>query len=322
MKYAKPHLTYQDQVRKLAERGMDVADEGTAVAALKRIGYYRLSAYTYVFRLPGQPSGSSRRSDEFVAGATLKNAVDLYDFDHRLRRTLMDGLQQLEVGLRVKVGYRLGARSPLAHLDPSHLDAVRCARATSASDPSSPTVFEAWREEYLNLLHKAANEDFVKHFIANYDGEVPIWAACEVMTMGCLISLYQLMGRTDRKRIAEELGVKDPAVLDGWLRALNVERNHCAHNSRIWNRGTIYPPDKISPRIVESDLQHLVGADQHRVYFLAAVLGYLLRRVHPQTRWPSDFRTTMSKFPEGLSVTPVNSMGFVESWRTLDLWRP
>lgn len=179
-----------------------------------------------------------------------------------------------------------------------------------------------WREEYLKLLSKATNEEFVKHFFTNYDGEVPIWAACEVMTMGCLISLYQLMGKTDQKRIAGELDVKDPAVLDGWLRALNVERNHCAHNARIWNRGTIYPPDKINSRIVEADLHHLAGADQHRVYFLAAVLGYMLRRVHVQTRWPSDFRTTMSKFPDGLSVSPVNSMGFVEGWRDLDLWRP
>lgn len=131
MKYAKPHLTYQDQVKKLAERGMDTGDEAEAVAALKRIGYYRLSAYTYVFRLPTGGSGDSRRSDEFVPGTTLKSVVDLHAFDHRLRRTLMDGLQQLEVGLRVKVAYRLGARSPLAHLDPSHLDASRCARATS-----------------------------------------------------------------------------------------------------------------------------------------------------------------------------------------------
>lgn len=323
MKYAKPHLNYQEQAKLLASRGMDLGIERDAVAELRRIGYYRLSAYTYVFRLPADDDapGAARRSDQFKSGTSLANVVALHDFDHRLRRTLMDGLQQLEVGLRVKISYRLGAKSAMAHLDTAHLDVDECGRPPRRPHPTCTTAFAAWKDEYDKLLRKAANEDYVKHFANRYEGEIPIWAACEFMTMGCLVSLYQLMTKADRKRIADDLGVKDPAVLEGWLRALNVERNHSAHNSRIWNRSTVYPPDKINVRIVEQDLHHLVGADPHKVYFLAAVNGYLLRRLCSNSRWFSDFKTTMSKFPPGIGVTPENSMGFVDGWRELDLWR-
>ena len=50
MRYSKPHLPYDQQVGLLASRGLDVGREGDAVRALKRIGYYRLSAYTYPMR--------------------------------------------------------------------------------------------------------------------------------------------------------------------------------------------------------------------------------------------------------------------------------
>ena len=323
VKYGKPHLNYQDQLKLLASRGMDVGDERDGVAALKRIGYYRLSAYTYVFREPAANggTGTSRRSDTFIPGTTLDHAIALHDFDHRFRRTLLDGLQQLEVGFRVKVSYRLGMSSAFGHLDTTYLDANRCAGPPSRPSSTCATAFDSWREEYDSLQRKAANEDYVKHFIEHYDGEIPIWAACEFMTMGCLLSLYHLMTRSDRKRIAEDLGVKDPQVLDGWLRALNVERNHCAHNARIWNRSTVYPPDRINGKIVQDELHHLTDADQHKVYFLTAVIAYLLKQINSSTPWHSDLKTTMRKFPECQGLTPQNSMGFVEDWRDLELWR-
>lgn len=48
---------------------------------------------------------------------------------------------------------------------------------------------------------------------------------------------------------------------------------------------------RINKRMVGSELVHLQTADTDRIYFLAAVLAYLLRRVDPRSRFPSDFRT-------------------------------
>lgn len=104
------------------------------------------------------------------------------------------------------------------------------------------TKYDTWRSEYDSLQRKAGREDYVAHFATKYDGDVPVWAATEFMTMGCLIGLYRMMQPKDQRRIAEEVGVKNPQVLFGWLKALNVLRNHCAHNARIWNRSTVYPP--------------------------------------------------------------------------------
>ena len=232
----------------------------------------------------------------------------------------MSAVQALEIGLRTKVAYHLSKHGPMAHLDESALDQAEC-RTLSSGPDSDGTKYETWRREYDKLQANSRNEEYVKHFLVKYNGHVPIWAAGEFMTMGCLIGLYRLMTSTDAGRIATELGVKNKDVLFGWLKALNVTRNHCAHNARIWNRSTTYPPDRINIRMVEPELQHLLSADTDRIYFLVAVLAHLLRRVDPNSRFPSDFRTLMGKFPVVLGMTPENSMGFVEGWRDEEIWR-
>ena len=322
MHYEKPHLSYDQQVKLLETRGLDVGHHGDAVRALKRIGYYRLSAYTYPMRAPlaGTPEpGSKTRADQFVTGATLRDAVLLHDFDQRLRRALLTAIQVLEVALRTKVAYYLGKTGPLSHLDVSCLNTSECAAHAHGPDHDG-TKHDAWLCEFNRLASKAAGEDYMKHFKAIYGGEVPIWAAIEFMTMGNLIALYRLMDTKRAGHIARELGVKDARVLFGWLKALNVLRNHCAHNARIWNRSTVYPPSQINPRMVDADLHHLQDADAHKVYFLAGVLAYLVARADPTARYVEDFRTAMKKFPVVLGMTPQTSMGFTDNWQDEDLW--
>ncbi len=48
--YQKPFLRFAEQLQLLKARGLRVSDETTAMDYLRRIGYYRLSAYWYPFR--------------------------------------------------------------------------------------------------------------------------------------------------------------------------------------------------------------------------------------------------------------------------------
>jgi hypothetical protein len=45
MQYAKPALTFDEQVTLLAARGLIIEDRAAAAEILSRISYYRLSAY-------------------------------------------------------------------------------------------------------------------------------------------------------------------------------------------------------------------------------------------------------------------------------------
>lgn len=56
MRYAKPALPYADQLALMVSRGLVCSDGTRALEWLKRIGYYRLSAYFVPFRVPGTSS--------------------------------------------------------------------------------------------------------------------------------------------------------------------------------------------------------------------------------------------------------------------------
>lgn len=321
VEYSKPHLNYNEQVQLLIDRGLDVPNRAVAVRALKRIGYYRLSAYTYPLREQGDCSAEGRaaRSERFVAGAAIEDAIALHDFDEKLRAVLFAGLQRLEVGFRVQVGYRLGKAGTFGHIDRRHLDPSRCAEP--ARGESSEDAHEAWLGRYEQLQRDAKNEDFVRHFIMNYDGKVPVWVATEFMTFGCLTALYALLTSGDATAICTNLGVRNRDVLHGWLKALNVLRNHCAHNGRVWNRATVYPPVKPPKQLVHERLHHLGRADNDRIYFLAAVCAHVLIEMDPQTDWPTQFVTTMRKFRPVHGMTPENTMGFPSDWTELAIWQ-
>jgi abortive infection bacteriophage resistance protein len=88
MLYAKPYLSVADQVRLLERRGMVIADRPKTEEYLRRIGYYRLSAYWYPFRERRQdPSGKFLIGDNFKPGTDFKTVVNLYAFDKALRLT-------------------------------------------------------------------------------------------------------------------------------------------------------------------------------------------------------------------------------------------
>ncbi|POH73072.1 hypothetical protein CVS27_13005 [Arthrobacter glacialis] len=100
-------MPYDEQLKLMASRGMAYSDRGTAWRALRRIGCYRLFAYTYTLRAPvsgAEPGPSKTRSDQFVGGASFDDVLKLYEFDRKLGLCLLEGLESLEVGLAVHIG--------------------------------------------------------------------------------------------------------------------------------------------------------------------------------------------------------------------------
>ena len=130
MSYSKPWTSYEEQLDQLVSRGMQVGDRGLALDYLERIGYYRLSGYWFAFRERSGPivllgeGGTKPRKiktdtllfDQFKAGATFQNAVDLYVFDKQLRLLTMDALERIEIALRVDVSHVQGRLDKFSYL--------------------------------------------------------------------------------------------------------------------------------------------------------------------------------------------------------------
>lgn len=318
VKYEKVHLNYNEQLQRIAKRGMPYDNQPLAIAALKQIGYYRFSGYTYAFRQfeldsSGVPTGG--RLDEFQDGSRFEDALDLYKFDQKLRRCISAGLEDVEVGFRTRMAYALGQVDPMGHLVEGLLHKERCSRKVEGG-----TAYDLFARKFQGQRDEAKNHEFVKHFIMKYNGEIPIWAACEFMSFGLMVRLYDLLPDKQADAIARDLAAGDRSQTHLYLLALNSLRNACAHHSRVWNRPTIYPPRNPPKRWAHERIHHMAAGDDKRLYPLAVLTAHFGIQMNPSTNWPRQFKGVMKDFPAPLGMSPEKQVGFTEGWAAEEIW--
>jgi abortive infection bacteriophage resistance protein len=327
--YTKPWLSLADQIALMTSRGMTVANHADAEQCLSNIGYYRLSGYWYPYRdvlpvpttdpaaLPAQAI-----SDDFRAGTSLQQVLDLYEFDRTLKLLVLDAIERIEIAVRVKVGYVLGRRDRFAHLNRAHLDG----RFTTPGPNRTPSTYDKWLTR-MNGAQSQSKEDFIGHF-AKYGGRLPVWVVTEILDFGALSYLYEGMKSVDRNEVANEFGVRDAngaghgRMLANWMRVINYVRNICAHHSRLWNRNMTVQLRSNLLRSVPT-LTHVHSGSPNttsRIYGALCVLQHLLDAIHPGTTWASDLRRHINTGLAGVG-NDQSQMGFPTGWETETLWQ-
>lgn len=327
----KKFLDHKDLVGALRSYGLDVGDPDEAEAILRRYGYHRLGGYRYPFRelLPlAQQSAVARtyRSDQHIAGTSLRQVVALADFDSKLRGVCAAGVEEFEVRLRTAVAHAIARKSPAGHLDPNVLG-----RAEATSPRSWDGLFAGWERQARQAL--AASDDFVVHHVRTSPGDpLPVWAIVEYITLGSLIKLVELMTRQDVAEVALAFGVGNGPVFVKWLRAiLDDVRNVASHAGRLFNRSVKRQVQVNNASGVSPLLDHLKlppgskpPTDPYRVL---GVMAYMLRSHETQSTWPLTLRTQIRKFPvvrhpgTGIEIVSAErSAGFPSGWDSLELW--
>jgi abortive infection bacteriophage resistance protein len=303
---------------------MHCADPVSGVALLRKLGYYRFSAYAYPFRelLPQEAKRETSvqfRANSFVEGTTFENVAAIAAFDRGLRFLCLDALEAVELSLRVQLAYTLGARSTFGHLDVNALDRDSCGKPSREEGLS---VYQSWMRRYERLQSDARSEDFVTHYVEKYDGRLPIWVAVEMMDFGSLVRLFGFLQQRDQSATARSLGVPNGRLFARMIKTLNYLRNLSAHHARLWNRSLTYQMPAIPQGMVDS-LDHLAflePAARKKVYSSLVVLNHLVTLSRPELGWSSRMVAHLSTFPRLDRVGLVDDMGFPDDWRAQAPW--
>lgn len=323
MKYAKPYLDIPEQIKLLQQRGMIVADTERAGDYLRRIGYYRLSAYWFPFRQSSPGSGDDGKpraiiGDAFRAGTEFSSVLALYVFDKKLRLLVLDALERIEIALRTDVALLLGRRNPWAHRNPKMLHGNFAKRAKRHT---GRTGHAEWLEK-LDGTAARSREEFAQHFRGKYaESDLPIWMAVELLEFGALSHFLSGLAVADQDALAGRYGLPRRELLTSWVRTLTFVRNVCAHHGRLWNRALIDQPKPPHSGEVP-ELDHL-AADrfaQEKIYAAMAILRFMLKVINPTTSWAERLKAHVGTFPVAPPVTFGNS-GFPDGWESLSLWQ-
>lgn len=296
MHFTKPSKTFQEQLDLLEARGMVITHRESAIHYLKHPNYYRLRGYWL-------PLEADLKSHQFKPGITFEDVLNLYIFDRELRLLLIDAIERIEVSLRSQWAYHLAHQHGAhAYLEP----------ALSKNNH--------WHESNLASLNKElkrSDEVFVGHYNSTYTqpNTPPIWAVCEVMSLGLLSRWIKSLKPADtRAAIAGTYKLSDK-VLESFIEHLAYIRNVCAHHSRLWNRRMTKTMEL--PRTKPQGLHQNFNLGQDRkLYNTLVMITYFMDLISPNHHWKTRLKALINNH-----AIDTKAMGFPISWQALPIWQ-
>ncbi len=282
----KLHKSIDEQIALLESRGLLIKNRDFAAETLSNINYFRLSGYLYQFKLA---------DGKYEEGLTFERLLDLYTFDSKLTRILMYALENVEETLKTRFSYSLSSafpQEPLIYLDPK--------------------IYKNSNEltKFINLFEKAKIDNsglpFIKHHNSKYNGNLPIWVAVEIMTIGNMYKLYKNLITPLQKVIAKEYhtGV---VQLTSWIENLTYTRNHLAHYMRIYGYNFGRTPANCS--------RYLVTNSNGMIFEQIIAMGLMFS---DKDEWKSfvvpEIKALINKYQNSIEL---KDLGFTDSWEQI-----
>ncbi len=292
--YNKPALTLDQQIARLRSRRMRISAR-TARPFLKRVSYYRVSAYWYPFR----EVRTGQRMERFQEGTMFDDIVTLYEFDRHLRSLMHRVLEQIEIAVRTRITYHLAhlGGGPFAH---EHRQNFR----------SQFRYIEHMSSTLKNV--KRSRSTFMLHYRDTYTKNpehVPIWMFSETMSFGSISKLYKGLRLEIQTAICQDFGIERFQKFEEWLGVLSNLRNVCAHHDRLWNR-------QLKPTFQSEGVTYR-GVRTDRLFYALLVCRYLLGQMEAPDTLHEHWLRALSYLPECTIVNFHEEMGCGPSWQNL-----
>ncbi len=287
-------LTYEEQVEHLINaHNLSIDDPEKAVQTLKRVNYYRLSAYGIGLTQKEEP-------EKYRDGISLRHLHRLYKFDSLFRNKLIHVIEQIEIQLRTQISNYLSLKyGPECHMDSQNF--------IDKKTKNNKSVYVIIIDNFRKECEHQKNALFVKHHMNKYRGHFHIWVAVELFTFGNLSSIYSIMQNEDQQAIAD-LYETQRRYLGSWILALVEIRNICAHYSRLYNM-----PLKQTPYLY-SEYQKYRQGSINKVF---PVLLVIKRMQSSSDLWKSFEKDIEALFDEYNDVIQLPFIGFPKDWKSV-----
>lgn len=277
----KKPTTYRQQIELLLSRGVVIHDIDKAINILKRVSYYRFTAYGLSLK---------QVEDRYMPETTFEHLYRLYEFDSKLRALLLSISEYVEISFRTHLIYFL-----------AHNYGEQGYRDGNNFNQSLNHL------QFLQKLDKLlldARELFISHHKNKYNGQFPAWVAFEVMTFGMLSTLYKNLKTSDKKRIAKDYyDVNYYSKITTWLHSISVLRNRCAHYNRIYNKAL-----SIAPSL--PDESHHLEIDNNQLFSIVYILKKLVTDQAEWVSWVTQLEALIEAYPE----IELHLIGFKKNW--------
>lgn len=181
-------------------------------------------------------NGNFVTPEEFRENVTFDEVYSLYKLDRKLRNVLLEYLLVFETNIKSRIAYYFSKKYPNSQ---SYLEV-----SNYSSDLSKENSISQMIATLRNNLNNKDKKPLV-HYIKTHDG-VPLWVLVNYLTIGNINYMYKNLEEDLRVEIALDYKNKanleygnnlqiQPTDIEGILLQVNLFRNVCAHEERLYD---------------------------------------------------------------------------------------
>lgn len=265
MKYIETHLTYEEQLEKFIGKGMIIKDKKKALERIKHISYYKIKEFSSFFM---NPDGTYKKDTYFEA------VIQNFYFDKNLRMEFLKCSEKIELSIKNKIVYTLGAKyGAFGYLKFSNW----CNRTITKEEILKEE--ERFKRKIKQKMKLFSSNPIIKDFIENnFNEEFPtIWRISEILTFGEVLRLFEIMSQQNKISIVRNYGLKIDEFTS-YMNNMKLIRNLCAHNMAIINIRL-----KSIPKI-NSEISEII-INPNRILTSILIMVYLIKIINPNYKF-------------------------------------
>ena len=318
----KPFKTYNQQLRILRSRNMEITDSKKAMKILKREGYYNIvNGYKEIFL--DLALSKQKQEDWYKNGTTFNHLFALYTFDRALKSCLLSNILKMETFLKTQIAYFFSKKY---HQNFSYLD-------INNFEPSSPEKVTNLISKVSNVITKNSSKrdqgGQVYHYLNKYK-ELPLWVLVNKMTLGETYHFFDALQTSVKNDITEtfinmfnkeyrvNITPYTPSqnkVLSEMFTFINDFRNICAHDNRLFNTVIKGTKGKIPQIDIFHKANHILF--KSRLFDCIIILGLFLTK-HDYKKMIAQISAAVNALQKELPPNIFNAvlihMGFSKNW--------
>lgn len=236
---SKPFKTVEEQIEILKSRGLIIKDEKRALLFLKNNNYYELiNGYKDFFI--DKKKTEEEKKDVYKSDIAFEDIVSLYEFDFEIRSIILKGILKIENIIKTKLAYYFSEKynQEYNYLNiHNYNDNIKSVKIIAdISNIIKVNMVGSKNEEMKNIL---------EYYLEKHQN-IPLWVLIKKFTFGKLSKFYSALIEEIQFKICndiEEFYLKEynksismnNETLSQILEFINIVRNICAHNEKLYN---------------------------------------------------------------------------------------
>ena len=236
---SKPFKTVEEQMEILKSRGLIIKDEERALSFLKNNNYYELiNGYKDFFI--DKNKTEEEKKDVYRNDIAFEDIVSLYEFDFETRAIILKGILKIENIIKTKLAYYFSEKynQEYNYLNiHNYNDKIKSVKIIAdISNIIKINMVSSKSEDMRNIL---------EYYLEKHQN-IPLWVLIKKFTFGKLSKFYSALIEEIQFKICddiEEFYLKEynksisinNKTLSQMLEFINIVRNICAHNEKLYN---------------------------------------------------------------------------------------